>query len=237
MGDQMNMFFYLREVARHYGYGDVPLHITEGFYCGTGCGFYSRPEPERVQAEVYIQGYLRGLAMGIERLGASSEIWDAGSDYYYTGYGSVGVCHMGPELNPKPAFCAFGTMTRVLDRARFHSLTPTGSLVTHALRFDGPAGPIYAAWVIEGRRELSFAVSAGSRPQVTDSQGNRRAVEVTRGRATLELSPSPIYLEGAGVIAAFQAGEPHYPAAPAATAATILRRRQPGCVDARSAAV
>ena len=89
MGDQMNLFFYLRKVARHYGYGDVPLHITEGFYCGTGCGFYARPESERVQAEVYIQGYLRGLAMGIERLGASAELWDPGSDYYYTGYGSV----------------------------------------------------------------------------------------------------------------------------------------------------
>ncbi|MCM8815140.1 MAG: hypothetical protein NC937_02675 [Candidatus Omnitrophica bacterium] len=54
----------------------------------------------------------------------SSEIWDNSSSYYFSGYGPVGLCHKPPELNPKISYVAYGTMTHILDRARFHSTLP-----------------------------------------------------------------------------------------------------------------
>lgn len=221
IGDRMNFFFYLREVARHYGYGDLPLHITEGFYAGSGCGYYPDAEREKTQSDIYIQGFLRGLAMGIERFGAACEIWDPGSDYHFTGYGSVGLCHMSPELNPKPGYCAYGTMTCILDRAKFHSVVPTGSIVTPMLRFDTPAGPVYAAWVIAGRRTLSFNVGRGAAPRLTDGQGNSQPLKAKSGRVEFQVSTSPVYLEGAGIVSSFSAGPPEYDSAPVPTAKTI----------------
>jgi len=218
LGDQMYMFSYLKMVARHYGYGDLPFHITEGFYVGSGCGYYPDRQREKTQSDVYIRGFLRGMAMGVERFGAACEIWDPGSDYYYTGYGSVGLCHKAPELNPKPGYCAFATMTRLLDRAKFHSLVPTGSVNVYVLRFDGPRGPVYALWTTQGRRSVSLRVAAGARPRVTDSQGNSRAPTVQGGQAELQIDATPVWLEEAGAVAEVRVGAAVYPTAPGGAA-------------------
>jgi len=222
MGDRMQMFFYLKEVARHYGCGDVPLDITEGFYVCSGCGYYPDRELEREQGDVYVRGFLRGLAMGVERFGAACEVWDPGSDYYYTGYGSVGLCHMGPELNPKPGYCAYGTMTRLLDKAKFHSLVPTGSVNAHLLRFDGPNGQVYAAWTTQGRRTIGFKVAGGAKPRLIDGMGNPRPLTVADGRASFEIDPAPLWVQDAGAIGDVQLGTPAYDTAPAADAALVV---------------
>ena len=210
MSDQLDLFFYLREVARHYGYGDLPLHITEGFYVTSGCGYYPDREREQVQSDRYLRGFLRGFAMGMARWGTACEIWDPGGEYYYTGYGSVGLCHKAPELNPKPSYLAYATMTHLLDRARFHSLVPAGSVAVYLLRFDGPAGPVYAAWTASGQRRVSLRVADGATPCLTDSQSNSTPLEVREGRVAFDLTPSPIWLERAGAIRDVQLGEPSY---------------------------
>jgi hypothetical protein len=223
LGDKMYMFFYLKEVARHYGYGNVPFHICEGFYVCSGCGYYPDRQREQDQSDWYMRGFLRGLAMGIERYGAACEIWDPGSDYYYTGYGSVGLCHKGPELNPKPGYCAYGTMTLLLDRAKFHSVLPTGSVNTHFLRFDGHQGPVYAAWTVVGRRSLSFKIEKAAKPRLTDSQCNSRPLEANQGKVVLEIDPTPLWIEDAGVIAEVESGTPVYDTAPSDNARPLAQ--------------
>jgi len=208
IGDRMNFFYYLRKVAEHYEYRDLPLHIFEGFYTGSDRGYYPSRELEERQADVYIQGFLRGLAMGVERFGASGGVWDVGGWYHWTGYGNVGLCHMGPELNPKPACVAYGTMTRMLDRARFHSVVPTGSTVACATRFDRRDGPVYAIWPIRGQRRVEFAAGPATQPVLTDSQGNSRPLPVTGGTAHFTAATSPVWLANAGVVERFTAGTP-----------------------------
>ena len=228
LGDRMYMFYYLREVAKHYGCGDVPFDITEGFYVCSGCGAYPDRAREREQSDVYIRGFLRGLALGVQRFSAACEIWDPGSDYHFTGYGSVGLCHMGPELNPKPGYCAFGTMTLLLDRAKFHSMVSVGSANAHLLRFDGPRGPVYAAWTARGRRRLAFKAATGARPRLTDSQGNSRALPVGKGEAALEIDPTPVWIQDAGVIDKARLGPAVYDTAPSPTARLLVRAGDPG---------
>lgn len=199
LGERMNMFFYLRQAAKHYGYGDVPLFISEGFYVGSGRGFHPDRQSEIRQSDRYIRGFLRGFAMGMERYLGSSEIWDNGGDYYLSGYGPVGLCHRAPEVNPKPGFTAYATMTLLLDRAPFHSVIPTGSLNVYMLRFDGREGPVYAMWSEKERRRLSFVTDEPS-PIMTDGQANDFPLASADGRFTLEATASPIWIRHAGVI-------------------------------------
>jgi len=221
MGDRMNFFYYLRQVAEHYGQRDVPLHTFECFCTGSDRGCFPDRTLEQRQADIYIQGLVRGLAMGIVRFAATPEIWDPGGWYHWTGYGNVGLCHMGPELNPKPGYTAYAAMTRVLDRARFHSLPPTGSTVACVARFDKEGGPVYAAWTIRGRRRLEFDVAPGTTPALTDSQGNSRTLEVAAGKTYFAIDASPVWLEGAGVVASFSAGVPVYNGQPGKHAARL----------------
>jgi len=222
MGDRMNFFYYLRQVAEHYGYHDVPFHTYECFCVGSDRGYFPDRKLEERQADIYVQGLTRGLAMGIVRFAATPEIWDPGGWFHWTGYGNVGVCHTGPELNPKPAYTAYGTMTRVLDRAKFHSLVPTGSTVTYVARFEKDSGPVYAAWTIRGRRRLEFDVTPDTNPILTDSQGNSRALNVADGKAGFSVTMSPLWLESAGIVQRFLAGIPVYDTAPTEHAERLL---------------
>ena len=222
IGDRMNMFFYTREAARHYGYGDVPMQILEGFYVGSARGYHLSRISEERQSNLYIQGFLRGMAMGIERFGSACEIWDPGSDYHWSGYGNVGVCHMAPELNPKPGYVAYGTMSLMLDQAHFTALVPTGSPITYALRFDGPRGPVYALWAGSGTRTIGFTVPAGAKPRLIDSQANDRPFTVKNGQVILSLDQEPLWLTEAGIIDRFAAGPADYGNAPEKTQ-TIAR--------------
>jgi len=214
MGDQIYMFHSLKEVAKHYGYGDVPFYITEGFYVTSACGYYPDRKSEDRQSNTYISGMLRGFALGIEKYLGACELWDNGGYYYYTGYGPVSLCRRAPELNPKPGYCAYGTMTLMLDQAKFHSRIPTGSVNAFLLRFDGPRGPIYATWAVSGRRTLSLRPAAGASPRLTDSQCNSQPLAVKDGRVSLEIDSAPVWLDGAGVVADAQVGTPVYDSAP-----------------------
>jgi len=227
MGDNIQMFYYLKEVAKHYGYGDLPFFITEGFYVCSGCGYYPDRAREREQSDAYIRGFLRGFALGVAWWGTACEIWDPGSEYYYTGYGSVGLCHKGPELNPKPGYCAYATMTRLLDRAKFHSLVPTGSVNAYCLRFDGPKGPVHALWTTRGSRSISLKVPQGSKPRLTDSQSNSHALPVKDGRIAFEIAPSPIWLDEAGIVGDAQLGKPSYESSPAPSAKPLVQFTKP----------
>ena len=46
-------------------------------------------------------------------------IMDVGGNYRWSHWGASGFCHMYPEMNVKPAFVAFATMSLVLDGAKF----------------------------------------------------------------------------------------------------------------------
>ena len=213
-GDRMNFFYYVRQIANYYGYTNVPLETLECFNAGSDRGYYPDRALDQRQADTYIQGLLRGLAMGIVRFAATPEIWDPGGWFHWTGYGRVGLCRPAPELNPKPSYPAYATLTRLLDCATYHSLVLTGSTITHLACFDKADGPVYAAWTVQGRRRLTVHTEQGAQPVVTDSHGNSRALEVKEGVVTIEVSPSPVWLERAGVVAAAEAGPPEYETAP-----------------------
>jgi hypothetical protein len=183
--------FILRSLQRIYGYEEYKIFLTEAIYSPVGEGWLT----ERQQADFYVRSHLLALASGVVFFGMCTSPYDPGDEYFYSHYGPIGLLKRPPGLGPRESFCAYSTMTRMLDRARFDGVLPTGSHTAFALRFIGPNGAIHALWTVRGSRR---AVLRGeiSGAYTTDMFGNRRVLEAIDGTLEIQIDTSPIYLEG-----------------------------------------
>ncbi len=210
----------LRAFQDAYGYEDFPRYLTEAIYCSQADGWLT----EREQADCYVRAHLLAMASGVVHFGMTAEPWDPGSDFFYSHYGPVGLCHKPPELNPRESFPAYATMTRSLDGATFDTIVPTASASVFLLRFERAGGsPVYAAWTLHGERDLTFeaATDAAKRAAVTDMFGNAGALKASGGRDgryRVRLTSSPVYVDGEIDVRDIDLGEPQHRAGPPAEA-------------------
>src|SRR5262249_41704863 len=131
--------------------------------------------------------------------------------YYYSNWGATGFCRSKPELNVKPAFVAFATLTRVLDGARFVGALPLGSPSLYGLEFDLPDGQkALALWTLRGRRPVTLRLSPGDGWRQIDDQANETALKASDKRVSVTLTPSPLYLVGKGTVEGAEAEAPQY---------------------------
>lgn len=197
--------YVLKALQRFYGYEEFPLYLTEAIYAPVAPGWLT----EREQADHYVRAHLLALASGVVFFGMCTSLYDPGDEYFYSHYGPIGLLHSPPQLNPRESFCAYSTMTRVLDQARFDRLVPTGSGSVYCLRFVRKAkGPVHALWTIRGTRSVTLGCSGATRPTATDMFGNRRRIRNGRTGLKIELTSSPIYLEGVEQVHDLVLGDP-----------------------------
>jgi len=212
-----NGLFFLKTLQDLYGYSEIPRYLTEAVYCSQSEGWLT----ERQQADHYVRSHLLGLASGVVLFGMTAELNDPGSEYFYGSYGPVGFLRRAPELNPRESFCAYATMTKMLDRANFTEMVPMPSPGTYGLRFTKAGGSdIYAFWTTTGTRPLTFGAEGGS-VRTTDLFGNQTVIRNARGVFSLNVSPSPVYVEGDG-IHGFVLGTPRHRPGPK-TSVPIVR--------------
>ena len=122
-------------------------------------------------------------------------ISDAGSAYYFTGWGGAGFCNRMPDLNVKPAYVAMATLTQVLDGAKFERVLDLGSPSLYGLQFRRPDGShLVAMWTPQGRRPVKLAFEGNGPFTFIDSQANETPLAVTNGAVEVTLTPSPAYL-------------------------------------------
>ncbi|MBU7004655.1 MAG: hypothetical protein HXS50_03755, partial [Theionarchaea archaeon] len=184
--------FVLRSLQRLYGYEEYPIFLTEAIYSPVGEGWLN----ERQQADFYVRSHLLALASGVAFFGMCTSPYDPGDEYFYSHYGPIGLLKRPPGLAPRESFCAYSTMTRMLDRARFDGVVPTGSNTAFALRFVGHAGEaIHALWTVRGSR-MAVLLGNVSEVFITDMFGNRRSLKAIDGALEIEINASPLYLEG-----------------------------------------
>lgn len=206
--------YHLAEYQRMYGYGDKPRYLTEAIYSSQADGWLT----EREQADYYVRAHLLGMASGVIHFGMVTELWDPGGEYHYSHYGPVGLCHRPPELNPRESFCAYATMTRMLDRASFDEMIPTPSPTVFCLRFRRKeGGSVHALWTIRGERTVSFAGDGSSSVRVTDQLGNDRSITPSGDTFVLTVTSSPVYVEGAERVTDVSLGPPRHDEPPFAS--------------------
>jgi hypothetical protein len=192
--------YHLRELRKVYGCEDKPLSLTEAIYCPTSPIWLT----EREQADYYVRAHLVALAMGVEQFGMCAEPIDPDGYYHYGHYGPVGLCHATPEINPREAFCAYATMTGLLDGARFDGMVDLGSPHAYCLRFrKGDGHCVHALWTVNGSRNsrmqvdtaVDLAVYNRDGRNITDKCLSHRAGAQV-ARVVLQLDESPQYVAG-----------------------------------------
>ncbi len=198
--------YILRALQKIYSYEEFPIYLTEAIYSPAAPGWLS----EREQADYYVRSHLLALAGGVIFFGMCTSLYDPGDEYFYSHYGPIGLLRRPPELIPRESFCAYSTMTRVLDGAHFAEIVPMDSTSVFALRFERGSGEsLYALWTIRGRRQATIIVDDDGVPTVTDLFGNEQTLKPRDGRVQLELTSSPIYLKVDGLTSIDLSGSFH----------------------------
>ena len=205
--NQRSILWQLREMMKFYNYGDIGLSASY-----ENLSYSHELLGERRQAEYYTRAMLLCLAFGIESIHAGL-LMDAGSAYYYTHWGSGGLCSRAPLLTPHPSFAAYATLTNILDSARYIRWIPAGSPSIFCLEFKKNDKYIYAFWTSRGKRDVNITFSSPQKVRLINIVGGVSDIEFTKKSAKLAVSPSPEYLETGGQIHRIEAiGIPEYDA-------------------------
>ena len=206
-----------RQLLDAYGYKDKAVSQCYEI-CYPACN--PGNVPLRTQADYFVRHALHALAWGIKEFRPGC-ISDMGNSYYYSNWGATGFCNKKPELNVKPSFVSFATMTRVLDGAKFVRVVPLESPSLYAMEFALPDnGRAFALWTLRGKRPLQIQLDGAGWKQ-TDDQANETILASKKGTYQVTLSPAPIYLVGQGKWLDAKAGAPVYDDHPAGEATVV----------------
>jgi hypothetical protein len=148
----------------------------------------------RGQAEHYVRDALISHAFGFKNI-YTGLLTDAGNSYYNTAWGGGGLLRRNPLLNPKPAYVAIATLTKVLDQAEFLRKIPTGSTTVYALEFKRAGGKyVYAMWTTRGRARLRLQLTADTDVTLVSLYGARQQLSAKAMEdVEIECSTEPRY--------------------------------------------
>lgn len=178
--------WFLRELARKMGYGDVPVTA-----CIEWIGRMSLKLGNRKQAEWKTRDGLLALAYGFDTISIAG-LDDHRSAYYFSSWANGNLCSRYPEMAPKPAYAAVATLTRMLDSAQYRRFLDTGSTVLYAEEFQRGDEWIYVLWTPRGEREATLEFPSAETLTLTDLYGREKTVE---GKSLkLKIGTGPQYL-------------------------------------------
>jgi len=206
-----NGLWMFDRIRKHYGYGDKQLAICyEWLTRATNPGNLSL----RDQAAYYVRDCLLALAFGVPRVSPAG-IVDVGNSYYYSNWGAGGLCRQRPELNPKPAYAAYATLTLMLDEASCERRLDTGSTSLFGLVFRKPdKSAVCAFWTLRGTRQASVRVDQKQPATLTDGMGNAMELPPRNGVVTFAVGALPVFLSGVSDVREVSPGECAYPERP-----------------------
>jgi len=196
-----NRMWILQEERKRLGYADIPIIHTESYF-PTSHRLALGP---RGSADHYVRSAVLSLALGSSRLLYCFTLHDCADYWGSTHYGCIGITGQRPEHNPKPAFPAYATMTRLLDIVEFDGYVPTGSLTSYCVRFKSGRTFIYCLWAVRGSRAatLRFA-KPGIATQIDENSNETKLTSP----ATVTLTPTPIWVTSDQPIERVELGEP-----------------------------
>ena len=177
----------------------------------------------REHADLSVRDALILLGYGVNPQLGGFAAFDCASYWGEQHYGG-GVFHRIALMTPKPAYVAFASMTRHLNRKNFTRWLPTGSLSVYALLFTHykTGERLHVLWTLRGTRPVTLAVPAGATVTVFDQMDNHTVLEETDGTVTFAIDSSPRYVVGLAEDARVSLGAPdHADARPAAGAVRL----------------
>lgn len=218
---ECNLMYFLNKDMKERGYDNKELVHVESYYPPS----HPLALGLREAGDSVVRTGVLSLANGTDRFLACWTLDDPEGAWGSQHYGAVGILEHRPEMNPKPGATAYATMTSMLDTAVYDGSVPTGSQSAYCVRFKESAGKhIYCLWTIRGTRPITLALKTAKLPKVvldklqmivTDENGNERKLDLTDGRATISLTPTPVWVTVLGTtIETAEVGPPQYADAP-----------------------
>jgi len=177
-------FWNLRELARVYGYKDLPVECSyewKGRKCYT---FSPRERAAWSMRDILIAHAWRSKVIPVPTGAAYANC------YENTVWGG-GAFSRWPLYQPRPGYCATAVLTQLLDRAEFIRMIPTGSLTVYALEFKRGNDYLYALWTARGEVKAAFTTGA-EKVLRTDLFGRERVIG--GGCFTETVGTEPFYL-------------------------------------------
>ena len=182
-----NRLWMLREEMKRCGYEGIPIIHTESYFPSS----HPLALGPQTAADHYVRTSVLSLALGTSRFMFCFTLHDCADYWGSNHYGCIGITGPRPEFNPKPAFPAYATMTRLLDQATFDGYVPTGSHSAYCVRFKTPQGFVHCLWTIRGTRTATLASAKTASFAQVDEHGNEKGLP---GPATIMLKPTPIWV-------------------------------------------
>jgi hypothetical protein len=194
-----------RMILDYYGYKNTPLRqCYEMCYPGTNPGNLS----PQTQAKYFVRHIMHSLAWRIPII-RPGIITDVGNSYYFSNWGSSGLCYGLPDIRPKPAYVAIATMTKVLDGATFEKIVPANSPVVYALEFKRKDNRfVTCLWTIRGTRQVELVYKGKSSGIITDMMGNENKLETKGKSGFLTISSEPLFITASTSAEKLIAGQP-----------------------------
>lgn len=199
----------LKQAMKKYGYADVPVIHTESYYPTShelGLG-------HRGSADSIVRTAVLAFSQGTTNFANCWSLHDCSNYWGSQHYGCIGLIGRRPEYNPKPAFPAFATMTRLLDsHVSPDGFVPTGSLSVYCVRFAGktPKSFVYSLWTLRGKRTAKLVFAKNAKPFSVDENSNTSPLRLVENTGELLLGASPVWVTSEQPIERIELGEPAY---------------------------
>ena len=170
----------LRELLGKYGLGGRDVYITEK-------GFSTPQFSEKQQARNLVKSYVYALSEGI-RLLTWHMLWD------YTPEGDPGSAILRHDHTPRPAYCAYTTLTSVLERADYTGLLPELAATQRGFAFAKRDTVIRVLWdTVAGPSRAVIKSPASSATRLDLVGGETVVVPKAPGEYELQLTRDPVY--------------------------------------------
>lgn len=168
----------LKSVMRKHGLGGRDIYITEKGY--------STPDvTERQQAEYLVRAYLYAWSEGVRVL-TWHMLWD------YSGAGDPGYAILRHDHTPRPAYVAYATMTRVLERAKYLGPVTGLSPAQRGFRFEKRGKVIRVLW--DTKEQSRFTLSGVESGETINLMGGSSKLAPAEGKVSVQLGGDPIYV-------------------------------------------
>ncbi|WP_171641976.1 OmpL47-type beta-barrel domain-containing protein [Paenibacillus phytorum] len=180
-----------KSLIRTYNQGqDKPIWITE---IGWKTNIGATGVVEKTQADYLVRAYVQALSAGVEKI-----FWyDLMNDGMQADYGEDNfglIRHQEDpkgQFTPKPAYAAYGAMTRELLGATFVEQEAVGTGIT-SYRFDKNGQKLRVVWA---NTPVQAAIQTDSPIKVTDIMGNTETFTPLNGKVYMTLTAEPIYIQ------------------------------------------
>ncbi|HPA46676.1 MAG TPA: hypothetical protein PK395_13000 [bacterium] len=179
----------LRNLLREFG-RDVPIWFTE---MGRNTSLATEGEGISLaaQAAYTVKMHVMAAMTGVEKL-FQYELYapPAAADnkeYHY------GILHS--DYSPKPAYEALRTMTAKLADLRYEGSVLAEDSFARGYLFGNDERVVLVLWAVKDQAEILLPVDSKS-VAVTDLEGRQRTVTTPDGVLAVELTESPIFVEG-----------------------------------------